>query len=77
MYDFFNFFDQKVKAYPMHLLVEYGKMSGWTIYIYRKGCGINETDLEIVNVQDFDMSLCFAKAHVGLKEWLSLHEGGY
>lgn len=31
----------------------------------------------IVNVQDGDIELCFAKAHVALKEWLLENEDGY
>ena len=31
----------------------------------------------IVNESDCDMELCFAKAHVGLKEWLLEFNGGY
>ena len=34
-------------------------------------------DAILVNVQDCDMKLCFAKAHVALKEWLREHNGGY
>ena len=34
-------------------------------------------DVMIANVNNCDMELCFAMAHVALKEWLSEFEGGY
>lgn len=77
MDDFLHFFDKKVHGYPMHLEIYYSKIMDWCINIYKKGCGENGKDLEIVGVQDGDMQLCFAKAHVALKEWLSENEGGY
>lgn len=77
MNDFLKFFAEQIKAYPMHLEIGYNKVSDWTIYIYKRGCGENGKDLEIVDVSDPDMELCFAKAQVQLKEWLSEHEGGY
>ena len=77
MNDFLIFFDEQIKAYPMHLEIGYNKVSDWTIYVYKRGRGENGKDLEIVDVSDQDMGLCFAKAQVQLKEWLSEHEGGY
>lgn len=55
-------------------------MNNWSIYIYRRNCGEKETDIkiiEIVNVLDYDMELCFAKAQVQFKEWLLENNGGY
>ena len=77
MNDFLKFFDEKIRDYPMHLDIGYCKTCDWTIYIYKKCCGENGSDLVIVNVSDCDMKLCFAKAQVELKQWLSEHEGGY
>ena len=37
----------------------------------------NGEDAVVVNVQDGDMELCFARAHVVLKDWLSENNGGY
>ena len=37
----------------------------------------NGEDAIVVNVQDGDMELCFARAHVALKDWLSENNGGY
>ena len=83
MEDFLKFFDKTVHDYPMrhdypmHLEVNYCKICDWRILIYKKGCADDGTDLVIVDVQDCDMELCFAKAQVKLKEWLLEHEGGY
>ncbi len=49
----------------------------WCIRIYKKGVGENGTDLNMVDETDSDMELCFAKAHVALKEWLIENNGGY
>lgn len=77
MSDFLRFFDKKAEIYPMHLEVYYSKIMDWCIVIYKKCYGENGEDLLICDVQDCDMELCFAKAHVALKEWLLENEGGY
>ena len=77
MNEFLKFFDEMAKKYPMHLSIGYSKVVDWNIYIYKKGCGENGKDLVIVDVQDCDMELAFAKAQVELKEWLCDNEGGY
>ena len=77
MSDFLKFFAEKVEYYPMHLEIYYSKNMDWVIHIWKKGCGENGNDLNIVNIQDCDIELCFAKAQVELKEWLLEHEGGY
>lgn len=77
MEDFLRFFNKKKDMYPMHLNVYYSKIMDWCITVYKKGCGNNGEDLELCNVQDSDMELCFAKAHVELKQWLCENEGGY
>lgn len=77
MTEFLKFFDKIVEDNPMHLEIGYNKATDWCIYIYKMGCGQNEKDLVIVNIQDCDMELCFAKAQVQLKEWLLENNGGY
>lgn len=77
MSDFLRFFNEKAKSYPMHLEIYYSKMVDWSIHVYKKGCGGKGDDLKILYVCDCDMELCFAKAQVALKEWLSENEGGY
>lgn len=84
MSDFLKFLNEKLKYLPMHVEVGYSKICDWTIYIYKQGCAKdypdsskNGEDAIIVYEQDSDMELCFAKAHVALKEWLLENEGGY
>lgn len=84
MNDFLKFFDEKVKDFPMHLEIVYSKICDWNILIYKKGCANdypkarhNSEDVIIVNENDCDMELCFAKAYVKLKEWLLEFDGGY
>lgn len=77
MSEFLRFFNDKAKDYPMHLEITYSKICDWCIYVYKKGCGENGSDLKITYVQDCDMELAFAKAQVEIKEWLSENNGGY
>lgn len=77
MNEFLKFFDKKVKTYPMHLEITCSKICDWRICVWKRGCGENGEDLWLVDVQDGDMELCFAKAQVALKEWLSEYEDGY
>lgn len=84
MNDFLNFFDEKASDFPMHLEIGYNKTADWGIYIYKRGCAKDYPDSHnygddavICNVQDSDMELCFARAHVALKEWLLENKGGY
>lgn len=84
MNEFLKFFNEKAKDFPMHLEIGYSKICDWNINIYKKGCASDYPNAKydgdnviIVNVNDCDMELCFAKAHVALKEWLSEFEGGY
>lgn len=77
MNEFIKFFDEKSHYYPMHLEIYYSKITDWNIRVYKKGCGENGSDLEILYVQHCDVELAFAKAQVELKEWLFENEGGY
>lgn len=84
MDDFLRFLDKKLKYFPMHVEIGYNKVCDWNIVIVKRGCATDYPNSEkdgnnavVVNVQDGDMELCFAKAHVALKEWLSENEGGY
>ena len=76
MNDFLTFFNESREVYPMHLEIYYSEVMDWYIRVYRKGCGKDGKDLEIVDVQSCDMEYAFAKAHVELKEWLFDNEGG-
>ena len=76
--EFFKFFDSQIKiGYYMHLEIGYNKVADYCIRVWRKGCKDDGTDLELVDVQDTDIELAFAKAYVQLKEWLIENEGGY
>lgn len=77
MSEFLNFFNKKIAVYPMHLEIYYSKVMDWCIHVFKKGCGEKGEDIEILSVQSCDVDLCFAKAQVGLKEWLLENEGGY
>lgn len=85
MNDFLLFVEDLLKRFPMHVEITYNKTCDWKIYIYKKGCAEDypgcphddEGNAIIVCEQDLDMELCFAKAHVALKEWLCEHNGGY
>lgn len=81
---FLKFFDDKAKDFPMHLKITYSKICDWNILIYKRGCAddypkarYDGEDVIIVNESDCDIELCFAKAHVELKEWLLKFNGGY
>ena len=84
MDDFLKFYDQLSDNFPLHLEISKCKITDWSIYIYKKECAdlypnadCFGSDVILVNVQDSDMELCFAKAHVALKEWLLEYRGGY
>ena len=84
MDDFLRFFDKKRECFPMHLEIYYSKIMDWCITITLKGCAADypkaqhiDHDVLIVQEQDCDMELCFARAHVALKEWFSYFCGGY
>ena len=84
MSDFLKFFDDTVQRFPMHLCIYYNKTTDWCIEITKRGCAEDYPDAEhdgddvvIVSEQDSDMELCFAKAHVALKDWLCDFNGGY
>ena len=85
MDDFLRFFNEKKNYFPMRLSIFYSKNSDWNILVYKKGCIAEYPDSKrdeqgnviLAEVQDCDMELAFAKAHVQLKEWLSEFEGGY
>lgn len=84
MNEFLEFFNDKRRDFPMHLDINYSKVCDWQITIRKLGCAKDYPDaLHIGNnviicyEQDIDMELCFAKAHVALKQWLLEFEEGY
>ena len=84
MNEFLLFCDQKKRYFPMHLEISYSKITDYMILVYKQGCAADYPnskhdgdDAILVRVQDNDIELCFAKAHVALKEWLLENDGGY
>lgn len=79
-----KFINKKLDNFPMHVSIGYNRTCDWGIYIYKKGCANDYPNSKrdgenavIVDVQDCDMELAFARAHVELKEWLLENCGGY
>lgn len=84
MTDFLKFIESLLSWFPVHVEICYNKTCDWTICIYKKGCASkypssenNGEDAILCKVDDNDMELCFARAHVALKDWLLEYEGGY
>ena len=86
MNEFLQFYNKLVKTFPLHLYISQNKTTDWRIKIVKVGCGTEyrnarySDDLEdviLVEEQGPDMELVFARAYVGLKEWLLEFEGGY
>lgn len=84
MSDFLRFVNDLSKRFPIHVEIYYSKIMDWCIRISRLGCASDYPDSPrdgddavLCNVQDLDMELAFAKAHVEIKEWLSEYDGGY
>jgi hypothetical protein len=84
MIEFLKFMDELRKGFPFHLQIYYSKIVDWCITVQKKGCADEYPDaihlgedVVICQVSDPDMELCFARAHIAVKEWLLEHEGGY
>lgn len=76
MNDFLKFFDSIHHQNGYSLEVYCSSIMDWCINIGYKSTHPLHGD-KIVCVQDSDMELAFAKAHVDFKEWLRNNEGGY
>ena len=87
MTDFLNFLDYLKDRMRIHVSISYNHVADWEITVWRAGCAdeypkgaptIHDgKDALLCYAQDPDMELCFAKAHVALKEWLREYNGGY
>lgn len=84
MNEFLNFVNNLHQYFPVHMEIYMSKIMNWCITVSKKGCAKNYPnshssgeDVILVNVQDIDMELCFAKAYVAIKEWLIENCGGY
>ncbi len=76
MSDFLLFYDSIKNNHGFDLQISHNSISDWCIVIGFKithhRCGE-----VIVDIQDCDMQLAFAKAQVQLKQWLTDNCGGY
>lgn len=77
MQEFLTFVDEKRHGLPMHVEIYYSNVMDWCINIFVYGYAEDGSNLKVVDVQDSDIELAFAKAQVQLKEWLLENEGGY
>lgn len=84
MNEFLLFLNELCSRFPVHVEIYYSKIMDWCIKVWKEGCASDypnsphEGDHAVlVEEQDLDMQLCFAKAHVALKEWLRENRGGY
>ena len=90
MNEFMKFIDDLAHRFPLHVEIYFSKVMDWCVTVYRKGCAedypgtpVRYYDCEKTNdaclcdVQDSDMELAFAKAHVAVKEWMLKYNGGY
>lgn len=84
MTDFLKFMDDLKDCFPFHLEIYFSKVMGWCIEVRKQGCAKeypnsprSGDDAVICSEQNIDMELCFAKAHVAVKEWMIENNGGY
>lgn len=84
MSDFLRFIDDLRRRLPIHVEIYYSKTMDWCIKIWRKGLAEEYpnsdregSDAIVCSVGSSDIELCFAMAHVAVKEWLLNNDGGY
>lgn len=68
---FLLFFDSIRDRFSFTLKIYNSSIMDWCITI------CNKHRQDIIDVQESDIFLAFAKAHVELKEWLVENNGGY
>ncbi|MFF2531298.1 hypothetical protein ACFVS2_20560 [Brevibacillus sp. NPDC058079] len=76
MQDFLRFYDEITNDYQWSLKIYHSSIMDWRITIGYKMTHPKHGEI-IIDVQDCDMQLVFAKAHVALKGWLRENKGGY
>lgn len=84
MNDFLVFIDKLTNYFPVHVEIYYSKIVDWSICVKKVGCASDypesdhiDNDAILCDVQDCDMELAFAKAHVAVKDWLIRFNNGY
>lgn len=70
MNEFLNFFDEMRKRKKYKLEIYYSSIMDWCITA-------SIGDVDILQVQECDKELAFAKAQVLFKQWLIDNNGGY
>lgn len=76
MESFLKWFDEIADNYGFAMDIRYSSVVDWSITIGYKYTHQNKDDI-VVQVQDCDIDLAFAKAQVQLKEWLLENKDGY
>lgn len=76
MYDFLKFYDEACSNKGWALDIYHSSIVDWSITIGYKTTHPKHGET-VIHVQDCDMELAFAKAHVEIKKWLLENEGGY
>ena len=85
MSDFLLFIDDLAGRFPVHVEIYYSHIMDWCIKVYKKGAADEypesmrdaANNAILCHVQDNDLQLAFARAHVCVKEWLLENNGGY
>ena len=72
-----NWLSDIVKEHKFHITIDYSPTSDWVVYVMRKGCASDGSDLVIFDGEDSDLSLLLAKAEVAVKEYCTNELGGY
>jgi len=75
MLEFIRFYDEANEG-DWYLEIYHSSIMDWCIRIGYKTSHHRRGET-IVNIEDCDMDLAFAKAQVAFKEWLRENEGGY
>lgn len=72
-----NWLLEIVKVHKFHITMGYAPVCGWVVYVMRRGCASDGSDLIIFDGEDSDLSLLLAKAEVAVKEYCINELGGY
>lgn len=75
MKEFVRFYKKKNRG-DWTLDIYHSSIMDWCITVGYKTTNEKNGQI-IINIQDCDVDLAFAKAQVALKEWLLEHQGGY
>lgn len=75
MSDFLLFMNSLRHRFPFHMEIYYSSIMDWCIKVWKEGCAKqfpnsphDGEDAVMADVQDCDLTLCFAKAHAAVKK---------